>query len=122
MRSKATPDQTVRVTYDPSRPTPWSFEPETVRMTAAGRIILMQHPANQGWSFTGFAVTGKRGTPNPPSDEFTRDAGHSSPTQLTIQDAWTTQGTYCYTVTISADGGSLTSPDPQIINEAPPGP
>ena len=116
-------DQTVRVTFDPSRADSWAFDPESVRMTSAGKIVLTQFPANQRWSFSGgFSVTGKDKTPNPPPDEFQRDAGGSSASQLTISDAFSTRGTYCYTVTVTLpDGRLVTSPDPQIINTNPPG-
>ena len=120
MRRQTTPDQTVQVTYDPTRPTPWTFDPESVSMAASGLIILTKFPASQSWSFTGdFTVTGKAGGPNPQPGEFTRDSGHSNPNQLAIRDGFRTKGTFCYTVMISTDGSSITSPDPQIINEGP---
>lgn len=108
------PDQTVQVTYDPNATPQFTFDPDTVVMTAAGKIKLQQHPANATWTFTGGSVQ------NDTLGNFSTDVGGNG-NSLTFNDQCKdrTRTSYCYTVTISYNGQSITSPDPAIVNEPP---
>ena len=46
------PDQTVLVTFNPTANPQFTFVPDEVRMTAAGKIILNRSPGSATWKFT----------------------------------------------------------------------
>ncbi len=105
------PDQTVTVTFDPSATPQFTFTPDPVTMTAAGKIIL-NRAGGSSWTFTGMSITsndGQLGTPN------VNPAG----TSIQVNDACSLRNRYCYTVTVSLNGNSTTSPDPTIVNDPP---
>lgn len=109
------PDQTVQVTYNPSATPAWSFSTDPVTLTASGKIILTRAP-HSNWAFTGAAVSSggsQFGTPN------VNPAG----TEITISDLCTLKGSWCYTVSVLPSGAteSVTSPDPEIVNDPPTG-
>jgi hypothetical protein len=101
------PDQTVTVTFDPTANPQFTFTPNPVTMTAAGKVILLRS-GGQTWTFTNASVD---------DPQFTVDA--NSAANIQINDAWTSMGTFCYTVTVLSNGTSYTSPDPDIVNEPP---
>lgn len=102
------PDQTVNVSVEGSD---FSFDPDPVRMTASGNIILMKFPHTATWKLV---------------DAHVKDGGtqfHVTPTpggqKVSIRDDHTSLGTWDYNVTIEVDGSRTTSPDPQIVNTDP---
>jgi hypothetical protein len=105
------PDQTVTVTFDPNATPQFSFDNPSVTLTAAGKIIL-NRAGGSTWTFTGMTITngaGQFGTPD------VNPAG----TSIQVSDACSLKGSYCYTVTVSNNGTSYTSPDPTIVNDPP---
>jgi hypothetical protein len=109
MRDQATPDQTVNVTFSP--PESWTFSPDDVKMTAAGKVILLRS-GNQSWSWVSASVKDDQ------YNQFTPQAPNGA--ALPIQDDHTENGSWSYTVTVELNGTSYTSPDPQITNKEPP--
>jgi hypothetical protein len=111
------PDQNVDLTYDPSTTPPtWTFAPPSVTMTASGKVILHQAGSNAtSWTFTGGNVK------SDPLSQFSSTV-QGNGTLLHINDAFKNQkgtppATYPYYVIISANGVSVTSPDPDIVND-----
>jgi len=107
------PDQTVKVSFDnadPAKPK-FAFVPESVKMTAAGKVILNQHPASPRWRFRGATVK------DDTTGEFSvtvRGNGNS----LVIDDKCRGKNVYSYNVTVTTDSDqTYTSPDPVIVNE-----
>jgi uncharacterized protein DUF1888 len=105
----------VKVKYNPNSTPVWTFDPDPVRLNASGTITFTQ---DQGaaWTFVSASVQNggtQFGTPNP------NQAGN----EMTLTDAHTSNGQWCYTVTIHPNanqaGQNVTSPDPQIINDPP---
>lgn len=109
---KGSPDQTVRVTFDPAANPQFTFEPESVRMTAAGKIILLQHPASARWTFRDAEVK------DDTLDEF-HSTVQGNGTSIHVDDQFRdrTKTSYSYNVTVSLDGSTVTSPDPVIVND-----
>lgn len=103
----------VQVTYNPSATPAWSFSPDPVRMTASGDIVFTQAP-NSTWAFTGASVTSG-------GSNFGTPTVNGNGSQMTMSDAHTSDGTFCYTVSVLPSGAtqSVTSPDPEIVNEQP---
>lgn len=93
------PDQTVQVTFTP--PNTWQFTPRTARLTAAGKVKLQQHPANAAWKFVTANVGGG-------GDQF-QVTVHPNGTHVTVDDRYTTPGTFPYTVTVTQGGQQYTS-------------
>ena len=109
---KGPPDQTVRVTFDPDASPQFTFVPPSVTMTAAGKIILQQHPASAPWAFRDAKV--KDDTLN----EFhARVLGNGTSIQIDDEFRDRTKTSYSYNVTVSLDGSTVTSPDPVIVND-----
>jgi hypothetical protein len=106
---KAAPDQTVNVTFTP--PESWTFTPDDVKMTAAGKVILLR-TSGQSWSWVSASVK------DDGANQFHPQAPNGA--VLNIQDDHTENGSWSYTVTVNLDGTSYTSPDPQITNKEPP--
>jgi hypothetical protein len=106
------PDQTVNVSFDPNANPQFSFDQSSVKMTAAGKVVLVQNPASATWTFTNAVV--KDDTLN----EFS-SAVQGNGNSLQINDAFadTTKKKYSYDVTVSLNGQSYTSPDPEIVND-----
>jgi hypothetical protein len=104
------PDITVTVSFDSNATPQFTFTPYTATLNASGRIIL-NRAAGSSWTFTGATIT-NGGT------QFTPNVNNGG-TNINISDAYTSMGTFCYTVTVSSGGTSYTSPDPEIVNEPP---
>lgn len=106
----------VQVTCNPGvTPPTWSFSPDPVRLNASGNIVFTQAP-NSNWTFVTATVT-NGGT------QFGTPTVNGNGSQMTLSDAHTSNGQWCYTVTVHANsapaGQNITSPDPQIINDPP---
>lgn len=104
------PDQTVQVRFAP--PSSWHFDPPAVRMTAAGKVKLHQHPAHAAWKFMTAEVTGGGG-------QFSVAVSPSG-TQLTVEDRCTSAGAFAYRVTVSQDGRQYTSGTTRLAADPPP--
>jgi hypothetical protein len=106
------PDQTVSVSFDPNANPQFTFNPSSVTLTAAGKVILTQSPASARWTFQNAVV--KADTLN----EFSSTV-QGNGNSLQINDAFRDRSTtpYSYDVTVALNGTSYTSPDPVIVNE-----
>jgi hypothetical protein len=109
---KGQPDQTVRVTFDPDATPQFTFDPDSVRMTAAGKVILQQHPGSAQWTFRDATVK------DDTLGEFHSEV-QGSGNALHIRDDFRdkTRKSYSYNVTVALDGDTVTSPDPKIVND-----
>ena len=105
------PDQTVTVTFNPNANPQFSFDNDPVTMTAAGRIIL-NRAGGSTWTFTGATITN-------PGGQFGTPTVNPAGTSIDISDLCSTAGSWCYTVTVSSNSVSYTSPDPEIVNDPP---
>ena len=105
-------DQTVRVTFDPDATPQFTFDPESVRMTAAGKVVLAQHPASARWVFRGANVK------DDTLHEF-HSVVEGNGNAMHIDDEFRdrTRTSYSYNVTVALDGTTTTSPDPVIVND-----
>jgi hypothetical protein len=104
------PDQTVSVTFNPTATPQFTFSPDPVRLSASGKIVI-NRSGGSSWTFTGISIT-NAGT------QFTTTV-NSAGTHIDVNDACTSLGSFCYTVTVLNNGTSYTSPDPTIVNEPP---
>jgi hypothetical protein len=105
----------VQVSYNPTSTPPWCFSPDPVRLNASGNIVFTQAPGSN-WTFVTATVTSggtQFGTPNP----------NGNGSEMTLSDAHSSLGRWCYTVTIHMNGApvgqNVTSPDPEIVNDPP---
>ena len=106
------PDQTVKVTF--TAPDTFTFDKEVVTMTAAGKVVMHQHPETADWTFVSVN--------NLPSPEYTSTVtGNGS--GITINDGHTSSGASSYTVTVHDASGNHTSTNgpagtvpPMIVN------
>ena len=106
------PDQTVNVTFDPTATPKFTFDPDSVTMTAAGKIICLQRPSSATWKFTGGDV--KEDTLN----EFSSTVqGNGQSLHINDELKDTAKTPYDYYVTVVLNGTSYTSPDPVIVND-----
>jgi hypothetical protein len=103
----------VQVTYNPSQTPAWNFNPDPVRLNASGNIVFTQAPGSN-WTFVTASVQ-SGGT------QFGTPTVNGNGSQMTLHDAHTSNGHWCYTVTVMPTGAtqSVTSPDPEIINDPP---
>ena len=103
----------VQVSFNPSNNPAWSFSPESVHLNASGNIVFTQAPGSN-WSFTGATVV-SGGT------NFGSPTVNGTGSQMTLHDAHTSLGSFCYTVSVLPNGASqsVTSPDPEIVNDPP---
>jgi hypothetical protein len=106
------PDQTVNVTFDPNASPQFTFSPTSVKMTASGKVVLLQSPATATWTFQNAVVK------DDTLGEFTPTVGGNGQ-NIQIADAFrdTTKKPYSYDVEVSLNGVSYTSPDPEIVND-----
>jgi hypothetical protein len=92
------PDITVEVTF--TDPDTFTFNPPIATLNAAGKVILKATPANPGWTFVSVN--------NLPTSEFTWSLkGNDS--EIHIDDAFTANGGFGYTVTVNDASGDHTS-------------
>lgn len=94
------PDQTVKVTFTP--PAAWTFDPNPVHMTAAGKVILHRDPGSAAWVFV-------RATGLPAGFTWSIQGNGS---QLVIQDPYGPpyNQPFAYGVTVSLNGTEYSSP------------
>ena len=106
------PDQTVEVTYDPNARPKFTFAPDTVTMTAAGKVVLLRRPADAPWEFTGGFVK------NDTLKQFSVSV-HGNGSKLHVDDKCKDdrKTPYEYQVTVALNGYPHTSPDPVIVND-----
>ena len=95
------PDQSVEVTFDPNADPQFTFVPETVTMTKAGKIVFHRRPQNAPWKFKLGSVKGDT------SGQFTPSVqGNGS--QLHMDDKFTdTINCPCHGSAYSIDDGSV---------------
>lgn len=106
------PDQTVDVTFDPTADPQFTFTPDEVTMTAAGKVVFHRRPATATWLFTGGNVE------NDTQKEFSASVqGSGRSLQIDDQFKDTSKTLYKYTISVSLDGTGYTSPDPHIVND-----
>ena len=103
----------VQVTFNPNATPAWSFSPDPVRVTASGNIVFTQAPGSN-WAFTGASVESG-------GSQFGAPAVNGNGSQMTMHDACTARQSFCYTVSVLPNGAtqSVTSPDPEIVNDPP---
>jgi hypothetical protein len=108
------PDQSVEVTFDPNARPRFTFVPDVVTMTKAGKVVIHRRPHDAPWKFTDAKVK------NDTSEQFSVDV-HPNGNLLRIDDKWTKGGRYDYTVTVEFEWRDKTelfeSPDPVIVND-----
>jgi hypothetical protein len=89
-------------------PTPvpsFSFTPDPVRLNASGNINFHQAQGSSGWQFSGF---------NCSSSQFGQPQISGQGQNMAVNDAFTQMGSFCYTVSVSANGNPYTSaPEPK---------
>jgi DP-EP family len=105
------PDQTVRVTFDEQAVDQFTFRPDSVKMTAAGKVIF-NRDGKASWTFVGAVVK------NDPQRQFTTSVNPGGEV-MQVNDAYKQMGRFKYNITVSKGGKTFTSPDPEIVNEPP---
>ena len=107
------PDQTVKVTF--TDPNTFTFDPPSHTMTAAGKVILNRSPGSANWTFVSVNELS-----DPPFTWSVKGNGSS----MHIDDAFTSNGEFHYTVTVHDATGNHTSGNdprdtfpPMIVNE-----
>ena len=109
------PDQSVEVTFDPNAEPQFTFVPDVVTMTKAGKVVLHRRPNDAPWKFKDAYVKDNA------SGQFTVTV--PSDGLLRIRDKYTDgRKTYhSYTVTVEFEWNDHTqefeSPDPVIVND-----
>ena len=103
---------TVGVSFDPTANPQFTFDNESVVMRAAGKILLIQRPASQRWTFRDAEV--KDDTLNQFSSTV---VGSGNTLQINDEFRDRTRKAYSYNVTVDLDGRTFQSPDPVIVNE-----
>jgi hypothetical protein len=103
------PDQTVKVSF--TTPSTFTFDPPGAIMTAAGKVNFHQHPASPSWTFVSI-----NGLPNPPFTSSVTGNGSG----ITVNDDFTSNGDYGYTVTVNDASGNHTSQPQSIKGTLPP--
>ena len=98
----------VTVSFVPGRSPQFTFDKDSVKLTAAGNVVLNRNPG-ESWTFTGATVK------NPPNGQFGSPV--VTPASVEISDACSVKGSWGYSVTVSLNGTSYTSPDPEIVND-----
>jgi hypothetical protein len=110
------PDQSVEVTFDPNAEPQFTFVPNTVTMTKAGKIVLHRRPQDAPWKFKGGSVK---------MDEWGQftPSVHGNGSLLHLDDKFTdremTSHSYMVRVEFELGSGSrdYDSPDPVIVND-----
>jgi hypothetical protein len=103
------PDQTVKVSF--TAPSTFAFDPETVTMTAAGKINFHRNPGSASWTFV--SINGL------PTSQFTSTTtGNGS--EATVNDTYSSTGDFGYTVTVNDATGNHTSQAANITGTTPP--
>lgn len=91
------PDQTVKVSF--TAPNSFTFDPQDVPMTAAGKIVMHQNPSSVDWTFVSV---------NELPAQFTSNVTGNGQ-GVTINDGHTSNGSWHYTVTVHDASGDHTS-------------
>ena len=103
------PDQTVKVSF--TTPSTFAFDPPAVTMTAAGKINFHRDPGSSTWTFVSV-----NGLPSPPFTSSVTGNGSG----ITVNDAFTSNGDFGYTVTVNDASGNHTSQPMSIRGTTPP--
>jgi hypothetical protein len=102
----------VQVTFDPSQPSPWTFQPNSATVNASGNVVFTAAP-NSPWKFTGCNIKQGGsifGTPSVNPNGNVMMVSDSCPRANGIQR-------FEYTVSVILNGNTVTSPDPEIVND-----
>ena len=108
------PDQSVEVTFDPNAEPQFTFVPETVTMTSAGKIVFHRRPQDAPWTFQSAWVEDR-------SDQFEVRIPNGG--LLHLRDRFTDdrRTSHKYTVTVRFEFArhyrDYESPDPVIVND-----
>lgn len=103
---------TVKVTFDPTvSPPKFTFVDDTVRMNAAGRIILIRDGASPSWRFRGATVK------DDVKNQFHPELQGNGSLHIIDDFKDTVRTSYSYNVTVIDGTTTYTSPDPVIVNE-----
>ena len=103
---------TVGVSFDPTANPQFTFDNESVTMRAAGKIVLIQRPASQQWTFRDAEVK------NDTLSQFSSTVvGNGNSLQINDEFRDRTRKAYSYNVTVELDGRTFQSPDPVIVND-----
>jgi hypothetical protein len=110
------PDQSVEVTFDPNANPQFTFVPDTVTMTKAGKVVLHRRPQDAPWTFQGAWVDDNT------QGQFEAEViGNGN--LLHIRDAFidSRKRYHKYTITVRFEWGNhyrdYESPDPVIVND-----
>ncbi|MFL5617869.1 MAG: hypothetical protein ACJ79A_05665 [Gemmatimonadaceae bacterium] len=100
------------MTFDKDKDPQFAFERRTVRMTAAGIVVLTQKPPAPNWKFKSAEV----------KDDTLHQFSYDVPGTgniLHIKDDFLDKvlEAYSYNITVELDGTPYTSPDPVIVND-----
>jgi len=106
------PDQGVDVSFDPNAEPQFTFVPDTVTMTAAGKIVLHRRPQIAPWTFKEGSIKGNGST------QFSSTV-HGNGSLLHIHDEFRDEfmARHPYTITVEFNGKDYVSPDPVIVND-----
>lgn len=108
------PDQSVEVTFDPNANPQFTFVPDTVTMTKAGKIVFHRRPQDAPWTFQDAWVEDR-------SDQFSVRIPNGG--LLHIRDRFTDprKTSHKYTITVRFEWADhyrdYESPDPVIVND-----
>jgi len=91
------PDQTVKVAF--TAPNTFTFDPPSVTLTAAGKIVMHQEPSNADWTFVSVNEL--------PAQFSSNITGNGQ--GVSIDDGHTSNGSWHYTVTVHDASGDHTS-------------
>jgi hypothetical protein len=107
------PDQTVEVSFDPNAEPQFTFVPETVTMTAAGKVVFLRRPPGSPWTFKDGTVK------NDTSNQFSSSVqGNNLRIDDKFLDGSKTRHEYTITVEFNGKPGrTYESPDPVIVND-----
>ena len=102
----------VKVSFDPDDDPQFRFDDETVRMTQAGIVVLVQRGRAKKWEFQGAEVK------NDTLGQFSAAVLGNGNT-VVIDDRFRdeTIKAYSYYVTVLEAGETYRSPDPVIVND-----
>lgn len=109
MPEQTVPDQTVKVSF--TAPNTFAFDPPSVTLTAAGKIVMHQEPTTANWTFVSV---------NELPPQFTSSVTGNG-NGITVNDGHTSDGSWHYTVTVHDATGDHTS-DVQAPAQTTPSP
>ena len=104
----------VEVTYDPNANPVWKFKPDSASVSSSGNIVFTAK-GNSPWKFTGCNI--KNG-----GSIFGSPTINANGNEMTVSDSCPQANgrqVFQYTVSVLPNGAqhSVTSPDPEIVND-----